>query len=111
MRQRKVHARPAAHGLADQGSLIDARVVQNGLKVLREVASVLVTVVAGRSAESAMVEGDYFVVSSKVGYLLPPDQRVAAGSVGECYRGAITVDLIVDRGVIDFDYWHIFISI
>ena len=86
--ERRLHARPTAHGLADEVGRLDLEVVEQGDGVGAESRSVELLRRAARTAEAPAVIGDATVVGRERAELVEPACGVAAGAVAEQDGGA-----------------------
>ena len=62
--------------------------------------------IAARSSPAAMVVDEDTARLREMRHLLPPDQRVAARSMGERDRGPVAVNLVVEFGAFAADDGH-----
>ncbi len=100
------HAGPATHGLANEKSVFDPFLIEDGPQVGGKVFHVNAFRRTGRPAETAVIEGDDLESIYKIGHLLPPACCVATGTVGKYDARSIAIDFIIDLSTTRFDISH-----
>jgi hypothetical protein len=94
--KRESHPRHPTHRLTDERCAIDAFVIHHAQEIFDEEFRIELLKIRGRTAKTAVVDGDAGEVACEHRYLLPPRCGVGAGTVAEDNRRAVAVSLVVD---------------
>ena len=98
--------RAPSHGVRDDGELLYAQVIEQGVQIERERAPARPPLHVVAASEGTVVEGDHAIVPRELRHLLPRDQLITAGAVRQDQRRALAVLLVVQVDLVNAQVRH-----